>query len=197
MECSSPHDPPEPLFTSEHERQLWQLCKSCWIANPADRPSLVQLKKGLQLLQSTFDLSRQRLPNSPMEASHMQEMIKIEPMDSERSKDRSSQSMPGKVLLDNIVAKLPPYFNLTSILQVASKESEPRASGGNCDVTFGMIPWATVELNRQILSRCAHDGKSKFLPIAIKRARAHALNSLSIHKRELFITVRCLRYGCQ
>lgn len=113
---------------------------------------------------------------------------------------QSEHVEPGRVLLNNIVAALPDHYNLSIAIRGATKETEPRASGGNCDVTFGAIPWADVEKNCQTSSHLSFVNNANdelpSLKIAIKRARAHILNSLSPDKREKFIKV-CLHQKCK
>ena len=104
-----------------------------------------------------------------------------------------NSSPSAKVLLDTIVSNLPTDYNLSAIIQTATKENEARASGGSCDVTVGELAWDVLKGNPDLQTRCAQaDSRDVMKPmrIAIKQARAHTLNSISEDKREKFITVR-------
>ena len=107
-----------------------------------------------------------------------------------------ARSRPGKVLLSEIVERLPSHFNLSTLLQDAP-DSETVGGGNYCDVKFTQIPWQTVEENKDLFLRCSAadispviDAGVKYMKVGVKRARAHLLNSLSPDKREKFTKVR-------
>lgn len=105
-------------------------------------------------------------------------------------------------MLRRIIAMLPMHYDLSALMHKAThwQDAEPKARGGTCDVTFGTVPWADIARNCDVRSRCVpvYDGESdsRFLHVAIKRARAraHVLNSLPPEKREKFIKVKTELY---
>lgn len=52
MRYQSPHEPEEPSLETELERQLWNLCKLCWYADPIRRPTIGVLQDHLRILQN-------------------------------------------------------------------------------------------------------------------------------------------------
>lgn len=52
MRYQSPHEPEEPSLETELERQLWNLCKLCWYADPMRRPTIGALQDHLRILQN-------------------------------------------------------------------------------------------------------------------------------------------------
>lgn len=106
-----------------------------------------------------------------------------------------------EALLRNIIAELPGRYDLSSVSigPGAMREGEPRASGGNCDVTLGHIPWDDItgrgncQSSPDLLS-FVHNGDGTYLKVAFKCARAHVLYSLSDYEKEKFIKVHFLTY---